>query len=187
MPFLLVRRDLSVFTHVLQTNVIGTFAVIQALMPLLRKGHCKQVINVSSDAGCLDQNSGFIHKDVPNDAGMALDYRCSKAALNMSKTSSHHLRLEAHMLIYPLTHTHTHTCTGEESGSRACLAQSAAVTCCVCTTEVSAGSIWSRLRTTCWEHHLTVQGLKCISPCTTCPVGSNSCKCQRHIWQFHPT
>ena len=81
----LLCRDLSVFAHVLQTNVIGTFSVIQALMPLLRKGQGKRIINVSSDAGCLEQNAGYIHKDVLNDAGMALDYRCSKSALNMSK------------------------------------------------------------------------------------------------------
>ena len=71
--------------HVLLTNVVGTFAMTKAFLPLLKQGKKKTIINISSDAGCLTQNASFIHDNRPSDAGMALSYRASKVALNMGK------------------------------------------------------------------------------------------------------
>lgn len=74
--------------HVLLTNVVGTFAVTKAFLPLLKSGKKRTIINMSSDAGCLTQNASFIHDDRPSDAGMALSYRASKVAVNMGESST---------------------------------------------------------------------------------------------------
>ena len=73
----------------LLTNVVGTFAVTKAFLPLLKQGKMKTILNISSDAGCLAQNASFIHDDKPSDAGMALSYRTSKVAVNMGELPSH--------------------------------------------------------------------------------------------------
>lgn len=80
-----ICRDLEDLKHVLLTNVVGTFAVTKAFLPLLKSGKKKTIINMSSDAGCLTQNASFIHDNRPSDAGMALSYRASKVAVNMGK------------------------------------------------------------------------------------------------------
>lgn len=80
-----ICRDLEDLKHVLLTNVVGTFAVTKAFLPLLKSGKKRTIINMSSDAGCLTQNASFIHDDSPSDAGMALSYRASKVAVNMGK------------------------------------------------------------------------------------------------------
>ena len=69
----------------LLTNVVGTFAVTKAFLPLLKQGKKKVIVNMSSDAGCLTQNASFIHDNQPSDAGMALSYRTSKTAVNMGR------------------------------------------------------------------------------------------------------
>ncbi|DBA78176.1 hypothetical protein WJX79_006992 [Trebouxia sp. C0005] len=79
-------QDLEDLKHVLLTNVVGTFAVTKAFLPLLKSGKKRTIINMSSDAGCLTQNASFIHDDRPSDAGMALSYRASKVAVNMETT-----------------------------------------------------------------------------------------------------
>ena len=80
-------RDLEDLKQVLLTNVVGTFAVTKALLPMLKQGKKKVIINMSSDAGCLTQNASFIHDNRPSDAGMALSYRTSKVAVNMGELS----------------------------------------------------------------------------------------------------
>lgn len=69
----------------LMVNVVGTYAVSKAFLPLLRKGTKKVIVNISSDAGCHAQNASFIHSDKPSEGGVGLSYRTSKAALNMGK------------------------------------------------------------------------------------------------------
>ena len=83
-----ICRDLEDLKHVLLTNVVGTFAVTKAFLPLLKSGKKKTIINMSSDAGCLTQNASFIHDNRPSDAGMALSYRASKVAVNMGKLAA---------------------------------------------------------------------------------------------------
>ncbi len=80
-------RDLEDLRHVLMVNVVGTYAVTKAFLPLLHKGTQKTIVNISSDAGCHAQNASFIHSDQPSEGGVGLSYRTSKAALNMGEAS----------------------------------------------------------------------------------------------------
>lgn len=81
----LLYRDIEDMKAVLLTNVVGTFAVTKAFLPLLKQGKMKTIFNISSDAACLTQNASFIDDDSPSDAAMALSYRTSKVAVNMGK------------------------------------------------------------------------------------------------------
>jgi NAD(P)-dependent dehydrogenase (short-subunit alcohol dehydrogenase family) len=63
--------DLDQAHEVLETNVFGPWRLIQASLPLLRKGPSPRIVNVSSGAGQLAEMDG----------GRAA-YRLSKAALN---------------------------------------------------------------------------------------------------------
>jgi NAD(P)-dependent dehydrogenase (short-subunit alcohol dehydrogenase family) len=62
-----------------ETNVLGSFAVYQAMLPLLRKSPHARIVNVSSGAGSLTQNSdpAFPHRPMYTPV-----YAASKAALN---------------------------------------------------------------------------------------------------------
>jgi NAD(P)-dependent dehydrogenase (short-subunit alcohol dehydrogenase family) len=64
----------------LQTNFIGTVAVTQAMLPLLRKAPSARIVNVSSGLGSLTQNGdlSYFAADVK-----FLGYSVSKAGLNM--------------------------------------------------------------------------------------------------------
>lgn len=58
---------------ILQVNAIGPMRVTTALLPSLRKGNRKTIVNISSELGSIERNrSGGFH-----------GYRESKAALNM--------------------------------------------------------------------------------------------------------
>ena len=59
--------------RVLTVNTVGPLRVVQALLPNLRAGEWKLIMNMSSGLGSIGNNTG---------GGMA-DYRASKAALNM--------------------------------------------------------------------------------------------------------
>jgi NAD(P)-dependent dehydrogenase (short-subunit alcohol dehydrogenase family) len=63
--------DLDEAHEVFETNVFGPWRLIQAALPLLRKGPSPRIVNVSSGAGQLAEMGG----------GRAA-YRLSKAALN---------------------------------------------------------------------------------------------------------
>lgn len=84
-----LSRDIEDMKAVLLTNVVGTFAVTKAFLPLLKQGRMKTILNISSDAGCLTQNASFLHDDSQSDAAMALSYRTSKVALNMGELFCH--------------------------------------------------------------------------------------------------
>ena len=59
-------------------NSTGPLRIIQALLPNLRKGKEKKIVNISSQLGSIKNNSGRMYA-----------YRASKAALNqISKTAS---------------------------------------------------------------------------------------------------
>lgn len=66
-----LKRD--EFNYVLDINVVGTFLVTRALLPRLRQGRRKLIVNFSSKMGSIRHN----------DSGGRYAYRCSKAALNM--------------------------------------------------------------------------------------------------------
>jgi len=70
--------DTAEMTDVYATNVAGTCAVTQAMLPLLRKSGNPRVLAISSFLGSISRNT-------PRETNfyMATSYRCSKAALNM--------------------------------------------------------------------------------------------------------
>lgn len=72
--------SLDAVEQVLRINFLGTAAVSQAMLPLLRKAPAARIVNVSSGLGSLTQNAdpAWPHYDVK-----PLGYNASKAALNM--------------------------------------------------------------------------------------------------------
>lgn len=69
----------------LNINVVGTFAVTKAFLPLLKRGEKKTIMNITSDAACLSLMASQLKVKEPIDAGLGLSYKASKAALNMRK------------------------------------------------------------------------------------------------------
>ena len=65
--------DFDEFNRLMAVNTVGPIRVTQALLPNLQAGEIKKVINVSSVAGSITQNT----------SGGVYGYRESKAALNM--------------------------------------------------------------------------------------------------------
>ncbi len=65
--------DFGTVERVLQVNTIGPMRITQALLPNLRKGNRKLVVNITSGLGSIEQNTRGGH----------YGYRESKAALNM--------------------------------------------------------------------------------------------------------
>jgi len=71
--------------QVLMINVVGTFAVTKAFLPMLKSGSKKTIVNISSDAACLTLMYSMIHAKDGMDAGMGLSYKASKVAVNMGE------------------------------------------------------------------------------------------------------
>ena len=72
--------DLDAVRRVMETNFLGTLAVTQAMLPLLREAPAGRIVNVSSGLGSLTLNGD------PNwvfAAVKLLGYNASKAAMNM--------------------------------------------------------------------------------------------------------
>ncbi|KAF3887273.1 MULTISPECIES: SDR family oxidoreductase [Nostocales] len=71
--------DVKVFKDTFETNVFGAFAVLQAMLPLIRKSHAGRIVNISSTLGSLtdtlDPNSHYFQY-------RGLAYQSSKTALN---------------------------------------------------------------------------------------------------------
>jgi len=72
--------DLDAVRRVLETNFVGTLAVTQAMLPLLRKSAAARVVNVSSGLGSLTWNADPNWEFAPV---KLLGYCASKAAMNM--------------------------------------------------------------------------------------------------------
>ena len=74
------KVDLGAVKKTMGTNFIGTVAVTQAMIPLLQAAGKAQIINVSSELGCISQqtNPAWTYAPVK-----VLAYCASKAALNM--------------------------------------------------------------------------------------------------------
>ncbi|MDE3205033.1 MAG: SDR family NAD(P)-dependent oxidoreductase [Acidobacteriota bacterium] len=73
------RCELDVVRRTLDTNVVGTIRVIQAMLPLLRRAPAGRIVNVSSGLGSLTlaTTPGSKYRDRP-----LLSYNVAKAALN---------------------------------------------------------------------------------------------------------
>ena len=74
------KADIASVRKVLETNFLGTLAVTQAMLPLLRKATAARIINISSSLGSLAVNGD---PDSPYFAARFIGYNASKAALNM--------------------------------------------------------------------------------------------------------
>jgi NAD(P)-dependent dehydrogenase (short-subunit alcohol dehydrogenase family) len=73
------RARLDAVERVMQTNFIGTVAVTQAMLPLIRKSGAGKIINVSSGLGSIAR-----HENPKWDVRWEiLGYSSSKAAMNM--------------------------------------------------------------------------------------------------------
>jgi len=66
--------------RILDTNFVGTLAVTQAMLPLLRQSPAARIVNLSSSLGSLTLNGD---PSSPYYAARLIGYNASKAALNM--------------------------------------------------------------------------------------------------------
>ncbi len=71
--------DLGELRTVYETNVFGTIAVIQAMLPLLRKSGAGRIVNMSTGLASLALTRG---PDAPMSFSRLLAYNSSKTALN---------------------------------------------------------------------------------------------------------
>jgi NAD(P)-dependent dehydrogenase (short-subunit alcohol dehydrogenase family) len=67
------KINIEDFSYTIAVNTVGPVRVTQALMPNLRSGKAKKVVNITSDLGSIAENT----------SGHFYGYRESKAALNM--------------------------------------------------------------------------------------------------------
>ncbi|KAL3137031.1 hypothetical protein ABBQ32_006619 [Trebouxia sp. C0010 RCD-2024] len=81
----MVCRTIQDFTEVLLTNVVGTFSVTKGFLPLLKAGHKKVIVHISSNAASLSRNECGIKQAGLTGASLALSYRASKVAVNMRR------------------------------------------------------------------------------------------------------
>jgi NAD(P)-dependent dehydrogenase (short-subunit alcohol dehydrogenase family) len=66
--------------RIMDTNFVGTLAVTQAMLPLLRKAPAARIVNLSSSLGSLSVNGD---PTSPYYSARLIGYNASKAALNM--------------------------------------------------------------------------------------------------------
>lgn len=66
--------------RIMETNFVGTLAVTQAMLPLLRKSKAARIVNLTSALGSLSVNSD---PTSPFYAARLIGYNASKAAVNM--------------------------------------------------------------------------------------------------------
>jgi NAD(P)-dependent dehydrogenase (short-subunit alcohol dehydrogenase family) len=84
------QLEMDVLRRTYETNFFGVFAVIKAMLPLLRKSDAARIVNISSGLGSLTQNSdpGYQYA-----GAKLLAYNSSKSALNaLTIQFAHELR-----------------------------------------------------------------------------------------------
>ncbi|WP_338609968.1 SDR family NAD(P)-dependent oxidoreductase [Pelagibacterium nitratireducens] len=64
----------------METNVVGTLAVTQSMLPLLRKSGAGRIVNLATTLGSLSINGG---PSSPCYEARLIGYNASRAALNM--------------------------------------------------------------------------------------------------------
>jgi NAD(P)-dependent dehydrogenase (short-subunit alcohol dehydrogenase family) len=74
------KAALAAVRRVMETNFIGTLAVTQAMLPLLRAAPAARIVNLSSSLGSL---SGNADPSSPYYSQRFIGYNASKAAVNM--------------------------------------------------------------------------------------------------------
>jgi NAD(P)-dependent dehydrogenase (short-subunit alcohol dehydrogenase family) len=73
------RMDLADLRATLETNLLGSIAVLQGFVPLLKKGRSARVVNMSSGLGSISQCADPLYEYAPY---KTMAYSVSKAALN---------------------------------------------------------------------------------------------------------
>ena len=68
------EMDFDVALKTIDINTLGPLRLIKALLPLLKAGEEKMIVNISSEAGSLKTHNNYVDR---------YDYCMSKAALNM--------------------------------------------------------------------------------------------------------
>ena len=72
----------------MNVNVVGTFLVTKAFLPLLRKKPSRVVVNMSSGQGSISHNRlAFTHPERNPLGAQWIAYNASKAAVNMRESS----------------------------------------------------------------------------------------------------
>ncbi len=66
--------DISLSLEVFSANSLGPLRIVKDLLPLIKKGEDKMIINISSEAGSMTTHCDYINR---------YDYCMSKAALNI--------------------------------------------------------------------------------------------------------
>lgn len=74
------RSSIAAARRIMETNFVGTLAVTQAMLPLLRKAPSARIVNLSSALGSLAVNGD---PSSPFYSARLIAYNASKAALNM--------------------------------------------------------------------------------------------------------
>lgn len=84
------RLDPDVLLHAFRVNALGALRVTGALLPLLRRGRERRVVQLTSRMGSIDDNK----------SGGSYAYRLSKAALNMAvRNLAHELGREGFVVL----------------------------------------------------------------------------------------
>jgi len=80
------KATIAAVRQVMEVNFIGTLAVTQAMLPLLRKAAQGRIVNLSSSLGSLTLNGD---PESPYYANQFIGYNASKAATNMLTVQLH--------------------------------------------------------------------------------------------------
>ncbi len=107
------KASLSDVETLMHTNFLGSVAVTQAMLPLLQQAGRAQIINVSSELGCISRQTDPTWKYFPV---KVLAYCASKAALNMLTVQLAYEFRDAHIAVNSVNPGYTATDLNGHSG-----------------------------------------------------------------------
>ena len=82
-----IFRTGDTYRNILNVNVVGTFLVTRAFIPLLKKKPSRTIVNISSGLGSISQNRLAFTAPNKNPVGkLWIAYNASKAGLNMRES-----------------------------------------------------------------------------------------------------
>ncbi len=109
------KVSLSDVETIMRTNFLGSVAVTQAMLPLLQQAGKAQIINVSSELGCISRQIDPAWKYFPV---KVLAYCASKAALNMMTVQLAYEFRDANIAVNSVNPGYTATDLNGHSGSQ---------------------------------------------------------------------
>jgi NAD(P)-dependent dehydrogenase (short-subunit alcohol dehydrogenase family) len=107
------ETSLSDVEAIMHTNFVGSVAVTQAMLPLLQQAGNAQIINVSSELGCISRQTDPTWKFFPV---KVLGYCASKAALNMLTVQLAYEFRDSHISVNSVNPGYTATDLNGHSG-----------------------------------------------------------------------